>query len=144
MTRRKIDPEHVFWDTGAWYAVAWDDQAGSERTFRIDRISQAELTDESFVPRGLDGPGRELMPSGGDMSVALRLGPSARWICDYFGTKVEREEEGGTADVSIRTSSLAWVVKLVLRLGDGAQVLEPPELRSAVHAEAVATLAHYA
>lgn len=144
VTQRTICPEHVFWDTGAWYSVAWDDQAEAERTFRIDRISQAHLTDETFTRRGLAGPGRDVMPSGGDVSVLLRLEPSARWVCEYFGTKVKREDEDGSAVVELTTSSLAWVVKLVLRLGSGATVVGPPELERAVREEALATLARYA
>jgi len=57
---------------------------------------------------------------------------------------VEDVLEGGEGlEVTIPTKQLAWVVKLLLRLGGEAHVLEPLDLRRQVRDAAERTLARY-
>jgi proteasome accessory factor C len=143
VTTRRMDPEHVFSALGNWYVVAWDHLADAERMFRVDRIREVRGTGESFEPRGLLGPGRELYtPGAEDRTVRLRLGPGARWVAEYY--RVDRAvERGGALEVTLPTKDLAWVAKLLLRLGGEARVLDPPELAEATRALAEETLAGY-
>ena len=143
VSTRRIDPEQVFSALGNWYVVAWDHLADAERMFRVDRIREVRPTGESFEPRGLLGPGRELYtPAAEDRTVRLRLGPGARWVAEYY--RVDRtEERNGALEVTLPTKDLAWVAKLLLRLGGEGRVLEPPELAEATRALAEETLALY-
>jgi proteasome accessory factor C len=143
-SRRTIEPEEVFSDMGQWYVAAWDVDADAERLFRADRVRAAERTGETFRPRGLEGAGRELYsPTGEDVSVRLRLRPAARWIAEYYATTDVVELEDGGAEVTLPARQLGWVARLVLRVGDDAEVLEPPELRAEVVRLAESTLAGY-
>ncbi|HUG88964.1 MAG TPA: WYL domain-containing protein [Actinomycetota bacterium] len=140
---RRIDPEHVFSALGNWYAVAWDHLREEERLFRIDRIREARRTGEGFEPRGLPGPGRPLYtPTDRDVAVRLRLGPRARWVAEYYEVEDERERDGDL-EVTVPTPDLAWVAKLVLRVGSEVEVLDPPELRDMAAGMAEETLALY-
>ena len=140
---RRIDPEHVFSALGNWYAVAWDHLRDEERLFRIDRIREARRTGEGFEPRGLPGPGRPLYtPTDRDVAVRLRLGPRARWVAEYYEVEDERERDGDL-EVTLPTPDLAWVAKLVLRVGSEVEVLDPPELRDMAAGMAEETLALY-
>jgi len=140
---RRIDPEHVFSALGNWYAVAWDHLREEERLFRIDRIREARRTGEGFEPRGLPGPGRPLYtPTDRDVAVRLRLGPRARWVAEYYEVEDERERDGDL-EVTLPTPDLAWVAKLVLRVGSEVEVLDPPELRDMAAGMAEETLALY-
>jgi proteasome accessory factor C len=143
ISTRRIDPEHVFSALGNWYVVAWDHLAEAERMFRVDRIREVRPTGETFEPRGLLGPGRDLYtPGAEDRTVRLRLGPGARWVAEYY--RVDRaEERDGALEVTLPTKDLAWVAKLLLRLGGQARVLDPPELAEATRALAEETLALY-
>jgi proteasome accessory factor C len=128
-TTRRIDPEQVFSAIGNWYVVAWDERSDQERMFRVDRIRDVRLTGETFQPRGLLGQGRPLYDrSAEDVRVRLLLRPGARWVAEYY--EVERvTERGDRLEVVLPAKDLAWVAKLVLRLGGEAEVLDPPELR---------------
>jgi proteasome accessory factor C len=128
-TTRRIDPEQVFSAIGNWYVVAWDERSDQERMFRVDRIRDVRLTGETFQPRGLLGQGRPLYDrSAEDVQVGLLLRPGARWVAEYY--EVERvTERGDRLEVVLPAKDLAWVAKLVLRLGGEAEVLDPPELR---------------
>jgi proteasome accessory factor C len=144
LTSRDVDPEHVFSAMGNWYVVAWDHDSDEERMFRADRIRTAEETGEQFEPRGLVGAERPLYTrSERDVPVRLRLGPGARWVAEYYVVESVREVEEGGLEVTLPAKDLAWVTKLVLRLGGEATVLGPPELGEAVREMAARTLAPY-
>ena len=129
-SRRTIEPEAVFADTGHWYVVAWDTDADGERLFRVDRILEVTSQGTSFAPRGLQGAGRPLYtPGPSDVPVRLRLSSDARWVAEYYATEATRELEGGAIEATLPARDLDQVARLLLRLGSEAEVLEPPELR---------------
>jgi proteasome accessory factor C len=141
---RRIEPEEVFSALGNWYVVAWDVTAEDERMFRIDRIRQLLETGEHFEPRGLAGAGRPLYTrSQSDVPVRLRLRPAARWVADYYEVE-DPVERDGDLEVTLPTKQLAWVVKLMLRLGGEGVVLGPPELAHLTREAARRTLQRYA
>jgi proteasome accessory factor C len=144
LTVRRIDPEHVFSAIGNWYVVAWDHLADAERLFRVDRIRSVAATGEAFEPRGLIGAGRPLYTrSDQDIAVRLLLGPSARWVAEYYETERAVALEDGWMEATLPVKDLPWVAKLVLRLGGSARVIEPRQLADMVGETARETLALY-
>lgn len=144
VTVRRVDPEHVFSAIGNWYAVAWDHLADAERLFRLDRIHSVTQTGEGFEPRGLLGAGRPLYTrSEQDRSVRLLLGPTGRWVADYYETERTVDRGNGRLEVTLPAKDLPGLAKLVLRLGGEARVLDPPELTEVVRDTARNTLALY-
>jgi proteasome accessory factor C len=143
-SRREIDPEEVFSGMGQWYVAAWDVDADAERLFRADRVRTAASTGETFSARGLRGAGRDLYsPTGQDVSVRLRLRPAARWIAEYYATTELEEREDGGVEATLPARQLGWVARLLLRVGDDAEIVEPVELRDEVRRLARETLAAY-
>jgi proteasome accessory factor C len=141
---REIDPEEVFSAIGNWYVVAWDRQADGERMFRADRIKTVRETGQRFEPRGLAGAGRPLYSrSDQDVRVRLLLRPPARWVAEYYDVESATEHDDGTVEVILPTRHLAWVAKLVVRLGGEAMVLEPAALLDEVRDVAGRTLLLY-
>ncbi|MET1012870.1 MAG: WYL domain-containing protein [Actinomycetota bacterium] len=143
-SHREIDPEEVFSGMGHWYVAAWDVDADAERLFRADRVRSAASTGETFPPRGLRGAGRDLYsPTGADVSVRLRLRPAARWIAEYYATTELEERDDGGVEATLPARQLGWVARLLVRVGDDAEVVEPAELRDEVRRLARETLAGY-
>lgn len=143
LTSRRIDPEKVFWALGHWYVVAWDDGAGGERIFRLDRMREVRRTGATFESRGLEGAGRSLYsPSDQDVEVRLRLSPGAFWVSEYYECSDVSQTDGDLL-VALSTRSLQWLAKLALRLGGLVEILEPRELSGEVRRLATATLALY-
>jgi proteasome accessory factor C len=144
LTTREIDPEHVYAAAGHWYVVAWDHDSDEERMFRADRMRSATATDRTFEPRGLAGADRPLYTkTERDVPVRLRLEPAARWVAEYYVVEDVREVGGGSLEVTLPAKDLAWLAKLVLRLGGEARVISPPDLRDAVRDMAERTLRPY-
>src|SRR5580700_7873149 len=48
ITERTIDPYGVAFQSGHWYALCWDHLRSALRTFRLDRMLEAEVTTERF------------------------------------------------------------------------------------------------
>jgi proteasome accessory factor C len=143
-TWRSIEPEHVFASIGNWYVAAWDVDADAERLFRIDRVSALEPTEETFSPRGLAGAGRPLYtPTEADVSVRLRLHPSARWVAEYYATEDVTGSDDGSVEATLPAKQTGWIARLLLRLGSDAEVLDPPSMRGDVKDLARATLDRY-
>ena len=111
--------------------------------FRVDRVRRAKATGERFEPRGLLGAGRPLYSaSEEDRTVRLALRPAARWVAEYYRATVEAEQVREVI-VSLPARRLEWLVRLVLRLGSDARVVEPPELEEAVRSLAGKLLERY-
>lgn len=143
-TVRRIDPEEVFFAMGNWYVVAWDHLSGEERLLRVDRIRRAEVTGERFEPRGLAGAGRPLYsPGERDVPIRLLLYPKARWVAEYYRTESETEREDGSLEVVLPARRMEWVARLLVRLGGGAEILDPPGLKDLVRDLARRTLEQY-
>jgi proteasome accessory factor C len=124
--------------------VAWDEPSDAERLFRVDRVREVRETDQTFEPRGLAGQGRPLYTrTEADQPVRLSLGPGARWVAEYYEIERTRALDDGWLEVVLPVKELAWVAKLVLRLGGQARVEEPPELLELVRRMAADTLALY-
>jgi proteasome accessory factor C len=143
-SHREIDPEEVFSGMGHWYVAAWDVDADAERLFRADRVRSVTPSGEAFTPRGLRGAGRDLYsPTDLDAEVRLRLRPTARWIAEYYATTRVEELDDGGVEVTLPARQLGWVARLLLRVGDDAEIVEPPELREEVRRLARAALSRY-
>ena len=144
LSHREIEPEEVFFALGSWYVAAWDRSADAERLFRADRVRTVEPTGDRFTRRGLAGAGRPLYtPGPDDVSVRLLLHPEARWVAEYYETESSTERPGGDLEVVLPAGRLAWVERLLLRLGDEAEALDPPDLAERVRALAARTLERY-
>ena len=64
--------------------------------------------------------------------VTLDLLPRSRWVVDYYPVESVEERADGGLRVRLRTADTAWLRQLVLQLGGGGRVVDPPELATAV------------
>jgi proteasome accessory factor C len=145
-TERVVDPLRVVSADGNTYLEAYCHLAEDQRMFRLDRVSRADVLESRVEthhqPRDLaDGIFR---PSERDLLVTLRLRPSARWVAEYYPVEEVRPERGGGLGVTLRVGDPAWLVRLMLRLGASAEVVDPPELADSVRSVAAQALSNYA
>jgi proteasome accessory factor C len=148
VTERDVDPIRLVVVDGRSYLEGWCRLAEDVRLFRLDRIESVLVLDlpsappEAAVVRDLDAGA--FAASDATVRVTVELGPRASWVADAYPC----EDLGAAADggrlVTLLAGDRSWVVRLLLRLGGAARVVEPPEVAEAIAATARAALAGYA
>ncbi|WP_432497556.1 helix-turn-helix transcriptional regulator [Kineococcus auxinigenes] len=151
-TERDVDPMRLVTVDGRWYLEAWCHRAEGVRLFRLDRIEAAQTLDADGTPPARavsrDVQSDLFRPSPDDLLVTLDLAPQAAWVVDYYPVQSSEPAPPGAWEqaslrVRLRAADTRWVRRLLLRLGAGARVVDPPQLAAEVRDAAVAALARY-
>jgi proteasome accessory factor C len=122
-TRRVVDPIRVYADGGNWYLLAWCHRSQDTRVFRVDRIDDLCVLDETFATRDEPATLAVYQPSAEDPRVTLRLHPSARWVVEQYPHESLHRDDDGHLVVTLAVSARSWLERLLVRLGPAAQVL---------------------
>ena len=148
-TERRVEPYAVVHREGYWYAVAHDHLRGRMRVFRLDRVLEANVLEETFVRP----PGFETSQQVLDALAAMR---GDRWSVEVvLEARLEEareqlppmgvalEEAEGAVILRSSTSDLGWMARVLAGLSFPFAVRRPPELREEIrrHAAKIAALA---
>jgi predicted DNA-binding transcriptional regulator YafY len=150
-TERAVDPYGMVHREGSWYTAGHCHLRGGLRLFRVDRIVEAEILDDTFVrPAGFASP-EALMNAaantpGSEWSVEVLLETTvevARRQLPAMGLILEQAENGTLLRCS--TWDLDWVARLLAGLESAFKVRRPAELREALErrAEEIMALAKH-
>jgi proteasome accessory factor C len=133
---RTVDPMRLLLVEGREYLEAWCRSAEAVRLFRLDRVDDVRELDEPAAPppaaRPTDLSAGLFRPDPDQHEAVLLLEPAARWVAEYYPVDELVERDAGRAEARLRFTDDAWLVRLVLGLGGGAQVLRPARLRHEV------------
>ncbi len=132
VTERTITPRRIVSDRGEWYVEADDQRSGERRTFRIDRFETLEATGErEEAPVGASASGPiEWFVDGSLPQVTLRLRPAAQWVVERYPVDRVVERADGDLEATFPVASDRWLDRLLLRLGEQADVLSPAAWRT--------------
>ena len=121
---RVVEPWRVFNAQSNWYLSGWCQQAGGERLFRVDRISRAVVTDETFEPPGATPTPPVFHPSDTDPVVVVDLSAGAHWVADQYPNEGVLPLPDGRIRVTLRVSERPWLERLLLRAGPDAAIVD--------------------
>lgn len=136
-SERLIEPRALVYARGSWYILARDVGRDANRVFRMDRVLEAEATQDRFdAPEDLDASG--FLADGGSpfefdehQVATVRYAPAvARWVVE--STKATLEPDGSVV-VRYPVADPRWIVRHVLQYGGEAELVSPPELREMVY-----------
>jgi predicted DNA-binding transcriptional regulator YafY len=133
-SQREIEPYGVAHLDGRWYVAGHCLLRKDLRTFRLDRVSQPEMGEEGFEPpaafdiKAYLNKGMPFVQSKYAIDVWLDLpAPKAR---SHFGLhRASMSDENGGTAVRCGRDNLEVFAAILLSLGCGVSVREPPELR---------------
>ena len=147
VTTRVVDPIAVSHAGGHAYLDAWDLSVEDRRLFRLDRVVEAEVLDQPVGEHAelepLDLDDGVFRPSPDAMLATVRLTAQARWVTEYYPVESATEEPDGGLTITLRVGDPAWLVRLLLPLGDTARLIEPADLAETVRSTARQALDHY-
>ena len=133
-TQREVDPYSRVRRSGWWYLVGYCHLREDLRTFRVDRIQQIELTNETFqVPEAFNIHAylAETFAEQPVIKASLRFLPQGAYLAmaNLAGWESHRRNEDGSVDVTLSAPDLPWLASLVLGYGTWVKVIEPRALR---------------
>ena len=145
-SQRTVEPYALINGREGWYVASYDPQKQDVRHFRLDRIRAATVTDATFEPRPEVDPAADVegWPRTGEVPASRRarlwISPErARWAREE--RTVVEELADGALIVELGFAGVDWLVREVLKEAGDAAVLEPDDVREAVHV-AAARLVH--
>lgn len=134
ITERTVEPLTLREYAGHEYLTAYCQRAGAQRTFRLDRIVQAELG-EPMTPRAAAEAPMPVVPMEGTV-VRLRVEPSARWFVETADLMSSQSESDGSTVVELVVADVPWLIRTVVGLGGRLEIVSPVDLREEVRRQA--------
>ncbi|MFP3881093.1 MAG: helix-turn-helix transcriptional regulator [Actinomycetota bacterium] len=142
-TERDVEPWSVFTTLGKWYLLGHCRLVDGQRTFRVDRIKELTVLDETFEPpERVPEPGVGYAPSKDDITAVIDLKPAARWVLEYYPVDVVRDSSR-TTRIRFHSPDAEVPARLLLRLGADARLVEGPEVAERLSAIGRSLLARY-
>ncbi|MGI8804753.1 MAG: helix-turn-helix transcriptional regulator [Thermoleophilaceae bacterium] len=134
-TTRRIEPYQLLNGQEGWYVHCFDPERAATRSFRLDRIRSATVTDEEFEPRPDIQPDVQGWPRTGEVPASrvarVWVSPErARWARE--DRRATEELEDGAVVVELHYAGNDWLVGEILKEAGDAVVLEPEDARAAV------------
>lgn len=133
--RRMVDPLRVESMDADWYLRGWCHLREAVRTFRLDRISFARITDVpiSHAADSVALPDVLFEASNDDLVVTIEVAASAApLLADYIPDGARRTERDGRVTTTVRVSHYHGLKRLIASMPGVATVLEPAQARAVI------------
>ncbi|WP_028479740.1 YafY family protein [Nocardia sp. CNY236] len=135
-TTRLVEPHRLVLHGRRWYLVAWDADRRDWRSFRVDRLSDPQITGIEFHPRELPGGDAAALVHG----RAARTPPRYQVVVRVSATTTAVEEavvpwgrvetlDDHSCLLRMEVDSMEWPTLVLASVGADFEVLQPPELR---------------
>ena len=150
-TRRRIHPYRLLHYRDNWYLIAWCEQANDYRTFSLDRIQQASLSEKKLRPFDEKHLRRHISASFGIFTgeakhwAVLRFSAQrAEWVADeQWHPDQIGQWKGGKYELQIPYSDERELLMEILKYGPDVEVIAPEELRNKVSQYLQQAIQHY-
>ena len=145
-SERDVDPITLESDGSHMTLVGWCLSAQAERSFRLDRITVAEVLDTPSVRHRASR--RRNQPEADHCArnrprATLVLHPTGRWLAEQVPCLSQEETGDGNLRVVVEGRDRSWLIGLVLSAGRHLVAVEPPELAQEAAASAKRALTSY-
>jgi len=139
-TFRRVEPIQLWFKSRAWYLKGFCLTKRGVRLYKLSRIKNLVVTEESFDRRdvltGSDDSAQDRDPTQQDITLKLRIAPEMafRVYDDFYESMVEKQPDGSFI-VTVTWPEDNWVYGFILSFGKHIEVLEPVHVRTVIKAE---------
>jgi predicted DNA-binding transcriptional regulator YafY len=136
-TRRAVEPVGVYYSFEQWYLIAWCRLRNDYRTFRLDRIREVGVCEETYqnhhpsLKDYLEKVKKEQQLTKVVLEVASD-GVKYMQLERYNQGFVMESKKGELVEMTFMTCHLEGFARWTIMLGDYIQVIEPLELKSRI------------
>ena len=149
LTQRAFDPYGIAYHLGLWYTIGYCHLRQDQRLFRLDRITDIEMTSETFSPpanfHALAEVQRALASVKRQWRIEVWLQTTLREAQRQLRSANARFEvmDGGVL-FRVEVADLPWMARVLAGLGIPFRIHHPPELHGVMrhYAETLAGYAH--
>lgn len=140
---RSIEPYYIAFKWSAWYVFGYCMDKGDFRLFKLNRLWNARILEESFTPREIPMDGQDLDGYfDGGSSATLLFDRSVEYLLvEEYGPDSYTFDEHGRIRMTVQYTNERYIKRWILGFGDDAVVLNPPELADEIR-ETVKNMAH--
>ncbi|MBD5153165.1 MAG: YafY family transcriptional regulator [Oscillibacter sp.] len=130
-SERVVEPYKLVFRWSSWYLHGWCREREDWRLFKLTRMLNVEVLEETFEPRPAPWP---IMPVErvypGILEAAVRFDPAARWrLIDEYGAESFIQEADGSLLFRRSFPDKEELKRWVLSFQELAEILEPAALR---------------
>lgn len=132
---RKVEPIKLNFKVHAWYLKGFCLTQNEYRTFKISRMSNLEITQESFTDRMAEKRSvvKEEQNSQKWINVHLKISPQGAYrVFDEFDEKEITRNQDGSFTVETSLPESRWLFDYILSFGIDMEVLAPLNVRERV------------
>lgn len=146
VTRREVDPYHLWYAAGGLYLIAYCHRRRDVRLFAVERIRSLTVTDHAYqLPLGFDieqyVQDALVVMRGRQIEVELLFDRrTAAWARDriWHSSQEATPLRDGRLRMKLRVADTAELMSWILSFGRGVRVVSPAELRTKIRREALA------
>lgn len=135
ISERTVQPHKLSYKAKAWYLKAFCEEKQDWRTFKVNRILDVKILNESFSPRSFPETtenSEEEYPL-----ITLRFPAEMAYrVYDEFDKSQMQRQADGSFIVSAKMPEDAWLTGFLLSFGTQVDILSPAYLKEAVARQA--------
>lgn len=140
---RMAEPEKLIFKNNSWYMMAFCRQRKEHRTFRVSRLKNLEVDNETFEKKGPEKIERSVNQQP---LIALELQCQAQVInrlYDYFDESYLRQNDDGSFTLKVCLPEGEWLYNYILSFGSLVEVIAPVHIRNVIIQRVQETLKIY-
>lgn len=125
---RLVDPLRITTNGDQTYLIAWDLAVDEQRTYRMDKIEDLVLTDDSVVRHAPESVSLHDSLAQAERSARLLMPLDMAERLDWPGIMSIEPNGADSATVSVRYGSERWLLSQVIAAGGAIRILDDPAL----------------
>lgn len=135
ISERVIQPLKLAYKAKAWYLKAFCTEKQDMRTFKLNRILELALLEESFVRQSFPAEPEDDEETYPLITLRFPKEVAYRVYDEFDGSQIERQENGDLI-ASARMPEGAWLISFLLSFGTQVEILSPDYLREEIVGQA--------
>jgi predicted DNA-binding transcriptional regulator YafY len=134
ISTRAIEPLQLLYSSGHGYVRAWCRKTESIRTFRLDRIGAATVTEEHFTPARTGPSADSLAPTTDNESLTVVVHATHRYrdVIGAYHPVATAVADDGSIFAQLAFRNLAILIELLTTHPGQIVVVEPAEVRAEI------------
>ena len=123
-----IDPLKITTNGDQTYLIAWDVEADGQRSYRMDKIEELLLTEDSVVRHTTETTSLHDSLAQASQSVKLLMPLDMAERVRWAGIRSIKADGEGTASVTVCYSSENWLFSQIIAAGGAIRIADDPAL----------------